>query len=68
MSDKKDFNVIDCVKVMKESSKAQRDARIEAYKNLHNIMAEMAEAGMPKSEQMDIITAIFKAGMSSQKQ
>ena len=67
MSDKKNFNVIDCVKVMKESSKVQRDARIAAYKNLHNVMAEMTEAGIPKSEQMDIITAMFKAGMSSQK-
>ena len=68
MSDKKNFNVIDCAKAMKERSKLQKDARIEAYKNLHNVMAEMAEAGIPKSEQMDIITAMFKAGMSSQKQ
>ena len=68
MSDKKNFNVIDCAKAMKESSKLQKDARIAAYKNLHNVMAEMTEAGVPKSEQMDIITAMFKAGMSSQKQ
>lgn len=68
MSDKKNFNVIDCAKAMKESSKLQKDARIAAYKNLHNVMAEMTEAGIPKSEQMDIITAMFKAGMSSQKQ
>lgn len=59
--DKNPFGVIDCTKLMKENAEMSKAARVNAFKQISDLLNEMTEAGIPRAHQMEIMTAMFKA-------